>query len=77
MLFLFCLFFCRLLLLFFSKFTFSKKSFRNTTRVQNSSYPDEVPHFVRPDLGPICLQRLSADNRQVKIQKTFFFIFNT
>ena len=46
----------------FSKFTFSKKSFRNTTGMQNGSYPDEAPYFVGPDLGPIGLQRLSADN---------------
>ena len=23
--------------------------------------PDQAPHFVGPDLGPNCLQRLSAD----------------
>ena len=28
----------------------------------NSLDPDQARHIVRPDLGPICLQRLSADN---------------
>ena len=27
----------------------------------NSLYPDQTRHFVGPDLGPNCLQRLSAD----------------
>ena len=49
---------------FFFKLTFSKgKSFRNTIRVSNSLDPDQARRFVRPDLGPNCLQRLSADNR--------------
>ena len=47
---------------FFSKGTFSKKSFRNTSiRVSNSLDPDQDRHSVGPDLGPTCLQRLSAD----------------
>ena len=45
-----------------SKINFSKKSSRNTIRVSNSLDPDQARHFVRPDLGPNCLQRLSADN---------------
>ena len=32
------------------------------TRVSNSLDPDQVQHFVQPDLGPNCLQRLSADD---------------
>ena len=40
----------------FSKLTFQKKSFRNTIRVSRS-------HLVRSDLGPNCLQRLSADGK--------------
>ena len=47
---------------FFSKSTFLKNSFRNTIRVSNSLDPYQAWHFVRPDLGPNCLQRLSADN---------------
>ena len=47
---------------FFSKSTYLKDSFRNTIRVSNSLDPDQAQHFVGPDLGPNCLQRLSADN---------------
>ena len=35
----------------------------NTIRVSNSLDPDQTRHFVEPDLGPNCLQRLSADNK--------------
>ena len=31
-------------------------------RVSNSLDPDQTRPFVRPDLGPNCLQRLSADD---------------
>ena len=42
----------------FSTSTFSKKkSFRNAIRVSNSLDPDQVRHFVGPDLGPNCLQK--------------------
>ena len=34
----------------------------------NSLDPDLVRHFIAPDLGPNCLQRLLADN-------TFQFLF--
>ena len=37
--------------------------FFNTVRVSNSLDPDQARHFVGPDLGPNCLQRLSADNK--------------
>ena len=47
---------------FFSKSTFSKKKIRNTIRVSNSLDPGQARHFVGPDLGPNCLQRLSADD---------------
>ena len=30
--------------------------------MSNSLDPDQARHFVGPDLGPNCLQRLSADN---------------
>ena len=43
----------------FSKSTCSKNSFRNTIRVSNNLYQDQAQHFVGPDLGPNCLQRLS------------------
>ena len=47
---------------FFPKSTFSKSSFSGTIRVSNSFDPDQVQHFVGTDLGPNCLQRLSADH---------------
>ena len=51
------------LLIFFIKINLSKKnSFRHTFRVSNSLDPDLAQHFVGPDLGPNCLQRLSADD---------------
>ena len=53
------LFYC---LQLFSRLTFCKKAFRNTIRVSNSLDPDQVQHFVGPDLGPNCLQRLSAED---------------
>ena len=39
-----------------------KNSFRNIIRVSNSLDPDQARHFVGPDLGPSCLQRLSAED---------------
>ena len=47
---------------FFSKSTFLKNSSRNTIWVSNRLDPDQARHFVRTDLGPNCLQRLSADD---------------
>ena len=44
--------------------TFSKNSFRNMIRVSNSSDPDQVRCSVGPDLGPKCLQKLSADDNR-------------
>ena len=57
----FCMLFCRLWSFF--KLTFQKKSFRNTIRVSDSLDSDQAWCFVRPDLGPNCLQRLLADNK--------------
>ena len=37
--------------------------FFNTIWVSNSLDPDQVRHFVGPDLDPNCLQRLSADKK--------------
>ena len=39
-----------------------KKSFRNNINVSNSLDPDQARHFVGPDLGPNCLEKLSADD---------------
>ena len=35
---------------------FREIKFRNTIRVSNRLDPDQVRHFVGPDLGPNCLQ---------------------
>ena len=53
--------FCSMLLSF-SKFTLSEISFRNTIRVSNSFDPDQARCFFGPDLGPNCLEMLSADD---------------
>ena len=42
-------------------FTLQMLNFFNTIRVSKSLDPDQAQHFVGPDLGPNCLQRLSAD----------------
>ena len=44
----------------FSLSGFSKIYLRNTIRVSKGLDPDQDRYFVRPDLGPSCLQRLSA-----------------
>ena len=49
------------MLIFLSKSSFLKNSFRNTIRVSNSLDPDQARHFVGPDLGPNCWPRISAD----------------
>ena len=58
--------FCYLL---FSKLTVSKNSFTNTIRVSNGLDPSQARNYVRPDLGPNCLQRLSADEKKVAAGK--------
>ena len=42
-------------------FTLWMLNYFNTIWVSNSLDPDQARHFVGPDLGPNCLQRLSAD----------------
>ena len=37
--------------------------FRNTIRLSTSLDPDQAQLFVRPDLGPNCLQRSAADDK--------------
>ena len=50
-------------------------------RVSNTMDPDQAGHFVGPDLGPNCLQRLSAVNKfvlrgqRVKYKTTFVTTF--
>ena len=34
--------------------------------MSNRLDPDQARHFVGPDMGPICLQRLSADGAKSK-----------
>ena len=53
---------------FFSNFFFLN-SFRNTIRVSNSLDKDQDQYSVRPDLGPNCLQRLSADDKSPLARK--------
>ena len=43
--------------------------FFNNIRVSNSLDPDQARHFVGPDLGPNCLQRLSADDKSALVGK--------
>ena len=59
----------------FSKCTFSKNSFRNTISESNCLDPDQDS----PDLGPNCLQRLSADDKspQARKQLTIFIWIQT
>ena len=47
---------------FFSKLTFLKNYFMIYHFCVNSLDPDQDQHFVGPDLGPNCLQSLSADD---------------
>ena len=55
---------------FFSNITFSKILSRNyTIRVSNSLDTDQDRHSVCPDLGPNCLQRLSADDKSPPARK--------
>ena len=46
---------------YFQKSSFQNESLRNTSiiRVSNSLDQNQARHFVGPDLGPNCLQRLS------------------
>ena len=48
---------------FFSELLFSKSSLRNTIMVSNGLDPDQDGHFISPDMGSNCLQRLSADDK--------------
>ena len=51
-------------LLNFIKLYFFKKFIRNTIRASNGLDPDQDGHFVSPDLGQNCLQRLSVMTRK-------------
>ena len=56
-----CFCYCLLTFFFSSKLTFSKASFRKTTKVSNFLDPDQDQHSVGPDLSPNCFLRLSAN----------------
>ena len=64
---------------FFQNQFFQNNYFRNTISV-NSLDPDQARHFVVHDVGPNCLQKVSADdNSEVYIltlhDEEFFIIF--
>ena len=44
--------------------------FKNTIRMANSLEPDQGRHFVGPDLGLNCLQRLKSPLARKKLNKT-------
>ena len=50
--------------------------FFNTIRVSKSLDPDQARHFVGPDLGPNCLQRLSADIAGKELKANVNFIWH-
>ena len=58
-------------------FFFSKNSFRNTISVSNRLDPDQVLHFVGSDLGPNCLQKLSAEDTSRYKMKRLIPLFHT
>ena len=46
-------------------------------RALNGLDPDPARHFVRPDLGPDCLHRLSADDTSMqRVNKVLFVLFD-
>ena len=50
---------------FFSKLNLIIKIFQSKSiSTSNSLDPDQARHFVGPDLGPNCLQRLSAEDKR-------------
>ena len=59
---------------FFQYQLFQKNSFKNTIKVSNGLDPDQDQHSVGPDLGPNCLQKLSADNQNCLQQGKSFRI---
>ena len=55
-----CFYHC---LVTFFKLIFYLVSFRKIIRVSDCLDPDQYQHSVSPDLGPNCLQQLSADDK--------------
>ena len=67
----FVCFFCSLLIFF--KISFFEKNLSGIASVSNSLDPDQARVIVKPDLGQICSQRLSAadtSRQRVKFNKT-------
>ena len=65
---------------FFQNELFQKiLSDRNTYRVSNNLDPDRDRHSVSPDLGPKCLQRLSAEDQVAasKERVNILFVFSS
>ena len=46
----------------FFKINIFRKILSGISSVSNNLDPDQAGHFVRPDLHPNCLQKLSADD---------------
>ena len=66
---------CRLLNVF--KINFFEKFFPEYNQ-SVSLDPDQAQHFVRPDLGINCLQRLSADNTSMqRVNISWVVVSNT
>ena len=62
--------------LFSFKLIFSKISFRNIIVVSNSLDSEKDGHSVGPDLGPNCMQRLSADDKSHSLLARKELIYN-
>ena len=61
--------------IFFSKSNFSKNSFRNTIRLSNSLDLDQARQIVGHDLGPNCMQIISADVTRVHVGEVLTFLY--
>ena len=63
----FCFLLCRLLIFF--KINFFKTFFQKYHQIVKHLDPEQAGHVVRPDLGPNCLQRLSADDTGSRVKE--------
>ena len=75
--------FCRLLTFFQNKLfqkNLSPASGHYYIRVSSSLDPDQNRHSVVPDLGPVCLQKISANDKschkQERVMKVSYFLFS-
>ena len=70
----FLCFYCRLLTFdhLFFKFNFFQKILSKLSECQNSLFSAQDQHLVCPDLGPNCLQRLSADDKKSQLARKEF-----